>query len=212
MGSAGGLFITLEGVEGAGKTTALEAISRHISNLGMTPLVTREPGGTGIGESIRGMLLEHADDSMCADAEALLMFAARAEHVHKVIRPALARGECVLCDRFTDATYAYQGAARGLGYDRIAALEQWVQGDLRPDLTLVLDLPVSVGRWRAGERGDPDRFEQEQDTFFERVRQSYLERAAVDPERMKIVDASADPDTVARELSSILDHWLVAGN
>lgn len=212
MTRARGLFLTLEGVEGAGKTTALDAIATHIRALGMTPLVTREPGGTPVGESVRNILLEHADDAMCADTEALLMFAARAEHLHKVIRPALERGECVLCDRFTDATYAYQGAARDLGYERIAELEQWVQGDLRPDLTLVLDLSVAVGRGRAGERSAPDRFEREHDTFFERVRQSYLERAAADPARLKVVDASADPDTVASELRSILDRWLVAGN
>lgn len=212
MSNARGLFITLEGVEGAGKTTAMDAIAAHIRALGMAPLVTREPGGTGVGESIRGILLEHADEAMCADAEALLMFAARAEHIHKVILPALERGECVLCDRFTDATYAYQGAARELGYDRIAELEQWVQGDLRPDLTLVLDLPVTVGRGRAGGRSTPDRFEQEHDAFFERVRQSYLERAAADPGRMKVVDASADPGHVAGELRLILDRWLVAGN
>ncbi|SEO52412.1 dTMP kinase [Aquisalimonas asiatica] len=212
MGATRGLFITLEGVEGAGKTTAMDTIASHVRDLAMVPLVTREPGGTEVGESIRRILLDHADDAMCPETEALLMFAARAEHINKVILPALERGECVLCDRFTDATYAYQGAARALGYERIGALEQWVQGELRPDLTLVLDLPVSVGRGRAGERSAPDRFEQEQDTFFEQVRQSYLERAAADPGRMKVVDASQDPDSVARALRHILDHWLVAGN
>ena len=205
-----GLLITVEGVEGAGKTTALNALAEHLTACGRAPLVTREPGGTSLGEAVRGVLLDHSGDAMCGEAEALLIFAARAEHLDKVVRPALARGEWVLCDRFTDATYAYQGAGRRLGNDRIAVLEDWVQGSLRPDLTLVLDLPVTQGRARAGARSDPDRFEREQDTFFERVRQNYLERAAADPERMRVIDASADAATVCQALRAVLDDWVKA--
>lgn len=203
-----GLFVTLEGVEGAGKSTALAALARHLEHRNHPPVVTREPGGTELGESIRALLLEHSEPGMGADTEALLAFAARAEHLRSVIRPALARGQCVLCDRFTDATYAYQGSGRGLGHDRIAVLEEWLQGEFRPDLTLVLDLPVSQGRQRAGQRSRPDRFERERDEFFQRVREGYLERARGEPERMQVIDASRDEETVARELVAILDRRL----
>lgn len=203
-----GLFVTLEGVEGAGKSTALAVLARHLEHRNHPPVVTREPGGTELGESIRGLLLAHSEPGMGADTEALLAFAARAEHLRTVIRPALARGEYVLCDRFTDATYAYQGSGRGLGHDRIAILEEWVQGEFRPDLTLVLDLPVSEGRRRAGQRSRPDRFEQERDEFFQRVRESYLQRARAEPRRMQVIDASRDEETVARDLVAVLDRWL----
>lgn len=200
--------MTLEGVEGAGKSTALAALARHLEHRNHPPVVTREPGGTELGESIRALLLEHSEPGMGADTEALLAFAARAEHLRSVIRPALARGQCVLCDRFTDATYAYQGSGRCLGHDRIAVLEEWLQGEFRPDLTLVLDLPVSQGRQRAGQRSGPDRFERERDEFFQRVREGYLERARGEPERMQVIDASRDEETVARELVAILDRRL----
>lgn len=203
-----GLLITVEGVEGAGKTTAVNALAEHLAAHGRAPLVTREPGGTPLGEAVRGVLLGHSGEAMCGEAETLLIFAARAEHLDKVVCPALARGEWVLCDRFTDATYAYQGAGRRLGNDRIAVLEDWVQGSLRPDLTLVLDLPVTQGRARAGARSDPDRFEREQDAFFERVRHNYLERAAADPGRMRVIDASADDATVCQALCDVIDDWV----
>lgn len=202
------MLITIEGVEGAGKTTAVTALAEHLATRGRAPLVTREPGGTSLGEAVRGVLLDHSDEAMCGEAETLLIFAARAEHLDKVVRPALARGEWVLCDRFTDTTYAYQGAGRLLGNDRIAVLEDWVQGSLRPDLTLVLDLPVTQGRARAGARSNPDRFEREQDAFFERVRHSYLERVAADPGRMRVIDASADLATVHRALCDAIDEWV----
>ncbi len=209
MSSAGpGRFITLEGVEGAGKTTALEAVASYLAERGHAPLVTREPGGTDLGEAVRGLLLDHAGEGMHGDTEALLIFAARAEHLHRVVRPTLAAGQWVLCDRFTDATYAYQGAGRGLGSGRVAVLEDWVQGNLRPDLTLVLDLPVSQGRARAGGRSAPDRFEREQDAFFERVRDCYLQRATDDPERVRVIDASQDQAAVGLALRQTLDTWL----
>ncbi|MDN3518478.1 dTMP kinase [Aquisalimonas lutea] len=208
MADRPGLFVTLEGVEGAGKSTALTVLARHLEHRNQPPVVTREPGGTELGESIRALLLAHSEPGMGADTEALLAFAARAEHLRSVIRPALARGQCVLCDRFTDATYAYQGSGRGLGHDRIAVLEEWLQGEFRPDLTLVLDLPVSQGRQRAGRRSQPDRFERERDEFFQRVREGYLERARHEPERMQVIDASRDEETVARELVAVLDRWL----
>ena len=207
-GTGSGRFITLEGVEGAGKTTALEAMASHLAERGHAPLVTREPGGTDLGEAVRGLLLDHAGDGMCADTEALLIFAARAEHLHRVVRPALEAGQWVLCDRFTDATYAYQGAGRGLGNERVAVLEDWVQGSLRPDLTLVLDLPVSQGRARAGGRSAPDRFEREQDAFFERVRACYLRRATDEPQRVRVVDASGSQADVRLSLQQMLDTWL----
>lgn len=203
-----GRFITLEGIEGAGKSSAMAALAAHLTERGNPPVVTREPGGTSLGESVRGLLLDHASDGMHGETEALLIFAARCEHLHRVVRPALEQGQWVLCDRFTDATYAYQGAGRGLGAERVAALEEWVQGDLRPDLTLVLDVPVAQGRDRAGTRGEPDRFEREKDAFFERVRACYRQRASAEPERMRLIDAAADQDAVLYALRDALDAWL----
>ena len=169
---------------------------------------TREPGGTVLGEKIRGLLLEADDTRICDDAELLLMFAARAQHLAEVIKPALAEGKWVLCDRFTDATYAYQGGGRGIPMQRIAVLEEWVQGELRPDHTLLLDMPVELGLARAGARSAPDRFEQEQQAFFERVRNTYLERARQEPERIHVIDAAPELEQVqaaiARELDRIL--------
>lgn len=195
-----GRFITVEGIEGAGKSTQMDVIREFLDDRGRRVVVTREPGGTPLSETVREVLLDPENRGMSSDAELLLMFAARAEHLHKVIEPALDSGEWVLCDRFTDATFAYQGGGRGVEPARIAVLEQWVQGELRPDLTLLLDLPVAAGRARIAERGRPDRFEREDDAFFERIRASYLERAAAEPQRFRCIDASASVERVSREV------------
>jgi dTMP kinase len=204
-----GRFITLEGGEGVGKSSNLEFIRRHLEAAGKTVIITREPGGTPLGEQVRGLLLDHRHDGMSADAELLLMFAARAEHLAQVIRPALAAGKWVLCDRFTDATYAYQGGGRGIAAERIAALETWVQGDLRPDLTLLLDAPVAVGMARAGRRAaKADRFEREQTAFFEQVRRTYLELAGRCAERYRVIDAGQTLSAVQDQLRHVLDTFL----
>jgi len=203
-----GMFITLEGSEGVGKTSNLEYIKNLLENAQIDYIVTREPGGTPMGEALRNMLLSDDFKGMSDDTELLLMFAARAEHVAQVIRPALARGTWVLCDRFTDATYAYQGGGRQLDMARIEALEHWVLGDLRPDLTLLLDAPVEVGRERAGKRSTPDRFEQERDGFFNRVRNTYLDRARAEPDRIRVVDASLDLASVQRQIDQLLQPYL----
>jgi dTMP kinase len=203
-----GRFITVEGGEGAGKTTQLAFIREYLEQAGHRVVLTREPGGTALGEEIRSLLLGHRHDGMAPATETLLMFAARAEHLKRVIRPALAAGCWVLCDRFTDATYAYQGGGRGLPPERIAVLEDWVQGELRPDLTLLFDLPVAAGLQRAGRRGAADRFEREKADFFERVRAAYLERAWRDPDRHRIVNAARPVETVRTEVESILAGWL----
>lgn len=198
-----GLFITLEGGEGAGKSSCLDFVRDWLKRHGQDVVVTREPGGTPLGERIRDLLL-HGRDGMSPDAELLLMFAARAEHLNQVIRPALERGSSVVCDRFTDATYAYQGAGRGVAGERIAVLEQWVQQGLRPNLTLLLDLPVTQGLARAGTRSAPDRFEREQQAFFERVRSAYLDAAAREPGRIRVIDASRDIAAVQEQLAAAL--------
>ncbi len=194
-----GRFITLEGIEGAGKTSQLAALEAFLRARGLGCVVTREPGGTVLGEELRGLLLAHRHEGMGVDTELLLMFAARAEHLERVIRPALARGEWVLCDRFTDATYAYQGAGRGVNRERIAELECWVQGELRPDLTLLLDVPVTAGLARAGRRGQADRFEAQNAVFFEQVRRGYLALAKDNP-RYRVIDASVDQILVKERL------------
>jgi len=203
-----GRFITVEGTEGVGKTSNLDFIERLLREAGKDVVRTREPGGTELGETLRAILLDAGQDGITDDAELLLMFAARAQHLAEVIRPALAAGKWVLCDRFTDATYAYQGGGRGIPASRIAVLEQWVQGDLRPDLTLLLDLPVAAGLARAGERSEPDRFEREQAAFFERVRQAYLERARQEPERFRIIDASPELPAVQAQIRQVLEDFL----
>lgn len=199
-----GMFITLEGGEGAGKTTSIAFVRAFLEQAGKKVLVTREPGGTPLGEKIRGLLLE-GREAMHADTELLLMFAARAEHLARVVQPALAAGSVVVCDRFTDATFAYQGGGRGVPATRIAALEEWVQQGLRPDLTLLLDIPVDQGLMRAGQRSAPDRFEREAGEFFERVRQSYLAIAAREPRRVKVIDASKDLVQVEQQLRAVLE-------
>lgn len=203
-----GLFITLEGPEGAGKSTNREYLAELLKQAGVEVVLTREPGGTPLAERIRELLLAPDTEVMAVDTELLLMFAARAQHLAGVIRPALARGAVVLCDRFTDATYAYQGGGRGLAHERIAILEQFVQGDLRPDLTLVFDLPVEVGLARAAARGKLDRFEQERQSFFEAVRQTYLARAAQAPERYRVLDAAQPLSQVQADLAGLFPMLL----
>ena len=203
-----GLFITLEGPEGAGKSTNRDYLASCLGEAGIEVLLTREPGGTPLAERIRELLLAPSDEPMAADTELLLVFAARAQHLAQVIRPALARGCVVLCDRFTDATYAYQGGGRGLSHARIAVLEEFVQGELRPDLTLVFDLPVEIGLARAAARGQLDRFEREARSFFEAVRQTYLQRAAAEPRRYRIVDAAQPLAQVQDSLNKLLPQIL----
>ncbi|MDE1166369.1 MAG: dTMP kinase [Pseudomonas sp.] len=199
-----GLFITLEGPEGAGKSTNRDYLAAQLRALGMDIVLTREPGGTPLAERIRELLLAPSEEAMNADTELLLVFAARAQHLAEVIRPALARGAVVLCDRFTDATYAYQGGGRGLSVARIATLEQFVQGDLHPQLTLVFDLPVEVGLARASARGRLDRFEQEGRAFFDAVRSTYLARAQANPARYRLIDAALPLAEVQRSLDALL--------
>jgi dTMP kinase len=205
-----GLFITLEGPEGAGKSTNREYLAERLREQGVDVLLTREPGGTPLAERIRELLLDPSDEPMAADAELLLVFAARAQHLQQVIRPALAKGSVVLCDRFTDATYAYQGGGRGLSIERIAQLEQFVQGELRPDLTLIFDLPVEIGLARAAARGRLDRFEQEGRGFFEAVRQAYLQRAEQAPQRYRVLDAGQTLAQVQADIDALLPSLLEA--
>lgn len=182
-----GKFITLEGVDGAGKSTHLVWLVNHLRAQGRTVVQTREPGGTPLGEKLRELLLH---ESMHLETEALLMFAARREHLELVIKPAVARGDWVVCDRFTDASFAYQGGGRGLSVEKLAQLENWVQGDFQPDLTLLFDLPIDIAAQRmAGAARQLDRFEQEQADFHERVRAAYLTRAAQMPARVKVIDS-----------------------
>ena len=190
MTKSQGKFITLEGGEGVGKTTNVAYIKQYLENQGITVVVTREPGGTALAEKIRGLLLYENAEILTVHAEILLVFAARAQHINHVIQPELAKGHWVLCDRFTDATYAYQGGGRGLSNEAIIWLENFVQADLRPDLTLLLDMPVDLGMARAKNRGGGiDRFESEQTLFFEQVRQNYLQQARRNPNRIKVIKA-----------------------
>lgn len=203
-----GKFITVEGIEGVGKTTNINFIRNLFLKHDKDVVVTREPGGTPLGEQIRELLLGHKHDGMADSTELLLMFSARAEHLDKVIKPNVNAGRWVLCDRFTDATYAYQGGGRGIDIDRIAQLEQWVQGDLRPDLTILLDAPVELALDRAGKRSAPDRFEKEHQDFFERVRDMYHQLAQKQPERYLIIDTAPDLETVQNTLKTKLNDYL----
>jgi dTMP kinase len=203
-----GRFITLEGAEGVGKSTHLQFVCGEIRARGLKVLETREPGGTPEADEIRATLLKVRGSAFDPMAELLLMFAARALHVDNMIRPALAAGTWVVCDRFTDASYAYQGGGRGIPTARIAALERMVLRGLKPDLTLLLDVKVSVGMARARARGALDRFEREQDAFFERVRRVYRARARREPRRIAMVDAGQDIPSVQRDLAAILDECL----
>lgn len=204
-------FITLEGGEGAGKSTCLAFIRQYFAEHNLPLLLTREPGGTPLAEEIRSLLLQKREEGVAADAELLLIFAARAQHLATKIRPALERGEWVLCDRFTDATYAYQGGGRGLPLERISELENLVQGELRPGLTLLLDLPVAQGMARAEARSEKDRFESEQQAFFERVRSSYRRRALAEPQRFRVIDASLSLPEVEASVRRVLDVWRERG-
>lgn len=202
-----GKFITLEGTEGVGKTTNLEFLKAFLDSRGITCQLTREPGGTQLGEKIRSLLLPISDEKLDATAELLLIFAARAQHLEQVIRPALSHGIWVLCDRFTDATFAYQGAGRGIKEADIRTLQKLVQHTLHPDLTLILDLDPAIGISRARQRGTLDRFEQEHLNFFERVRAGYLGIAAAEPARCAVIDASQPIEVVkAALLQTVVDH------
>lgn len=201
-------FITLEGGEGAGKTSNLQFITQCLQEHDIEFVVTREPGGTPLAEDIRALLLRHHEERMCEMTELLLIFAARAQHLDQVIRPALKAGKWVVSDRFTDATYAYQGGGRGLNQQTIASLESLVQGQLRPDLTLILDLPPHIGLERARKRASLDRFEQEKLEFFDRVRDSYRARAAAEPGRCVLIDASRTLDLVQKDVLLALEKIL----
>jgi dTMP kinase len=199
-----GKFITLEGTEGAGKSTNLQFICEWLDGAGISYCVTREPGGTEIAEQIRALLLAHHNEPLNAMAELLLIFAGRAQHIDQVIEPALAAGKWVVCDRFTDATYAYQGAGRGLGEHYIAKLEDLVQGSLRPDKTLIFDVSTEIGMQRASDRGALDRFESEPVAFFDRVRSAYHQRCAADPKRYELIDASRSLPEVQESVLQVL--------
>ncbi len=203
-----GQFITVEGGEGAGKSSNLEYITQLLQKAGIDVVFTREPGGTPLGEDVRKLLLGHKHTGMAHDTELLLMFAARAEHLAQIIEPALEAGHWVLCDRFTDASYAYQGGGRGIPQDKIAALESWVQRGMEPDLTLLLDLPIEVGLERAGRRSEPDRFESEQQAFFQSVRRCYLEIAAKAPARVKVIDASQELTLVQQQIAVEINKFI----
>lgn len=199
-----GKFVTVEGTEGVGKSTNIKHLKKLIEQQGHAVLATREPGGTPTADRIRELLIEHGDEPMPAIAELLLMFASRALHVQNVIQPALAAGTWVVCDRFTDSSRAYQGGGRGFALEDIDRLAQWVHGDLRPDLTILLDAPVAIGLRRAGLRGTPDRIELEREDFFTRVRNCYLKLAKAEPDRFAVVDASEELRQVQGRIESIM--------
>lgn len=203
-----GKFITLEGGEGVGKSTNLNFIAEYLETHHIPLVTTREPGGTEIAETIRSILLNNQIEEFSEQTELLLMFAARSQHIKHVIRPALNQGKWVLCDRFTDATYAYQGGGRRMDVNTIAGLEQLVQGTLRPDLTILLDAPVDVGMRRAKARGHLDRFEQEQVAFFESVRRAYLLQAELNPNRIKVINANQSLVDVQRGILEVLQKIL----
>lgn len=203
-----GRFITIEGGEGAGKSSVIHACLAHLREHGIEVVATREPGGTPLSEQIRALMLDQASSGMVGETELLLAFAARAQHVRELIRPALARGTWVLSDRFTDSSYAYQGGGRGLPVSTIASLEAFAVGDTRPDLTLWLDLPVADGMARLHGRGDADRIEAESLAFFERVRAAFAQRAQAEPVRIQRIDAAADRDTVGAAARAALDSLI----
>jgi dTMP kinase len=208
--SSRGLFITLEGGEGVGKSTNLAFLKNYLVNSGIDVVCTREPGGTQLGEQIRELLLQVRHEQVNETTELLLLFAARAQHISELIEPSLASGKWVLCDRFTDATYAYQCSGRGIEWDSVRSLEQLVQGLLRPDYTILFDLPVDVGLARAGERGGLDRIEQETLDFFQRVRESYLQLARTSSGRYRVIDASVSLERVQQALQKVADELLSA--
>ncbi|CAB9542569.1 Thymidylate kinase (EC [Bathymodiolus brooksi thiotrophic gill symbiont] len=200
-----GKFITIDGVEGAGKSTQIDFICQYLADKGINVALTREPGGTEIGEKIRTLLLSNSTGEMHADTELMLMFAARNEHIQNKIIPTLNQGNWVLSDRFTDASYAYQGGGRGLDIARIAQLEQWVMRNFAPDMTLLLDVPVEIGMQRVESRGEKDRIEQESLDFFNRVRNAYIARSERYPERIKLIDSSQTTEHTQQQINAILD-------
>lgn len=199
-----GLFITLEGIEGVGKTTQVDYLGELFRRNGNTVCITREPGGTSVGEAIRDILLSSSDLDISDETELLMIFAARAQHLKRVIEPALARHEVVICDRFTDASFAYQGGGRGIAKEKIQHLLTWVQGEMQPDLTLLLDTPVEIGLSRAGKRGELDRFESESIEFFESIRQEYLSLAKAEPDRIVIIDATPNLEDVQIQIEETM--------
>lgn len=199
-----GRFVTFEGIDGAGKSTQIEVVANALRARGLPLVITREPGGTPLGEALREVILHRP---MGAAAETLLMFAARAEHLDRVIRPALADGVWVLCDRFTDASYAYQAGGRGMAPARIADLEQWLHPDLQPDLTLLFDVPPEVAALRLARARSADRFEAEQAAFFTRVRDAYLERARAQPQRFIVIDGTQPADRIGARLTELMQRW-----
>ena len=208
---ARGRFISVEGGEGAGKSTNIEGVRARLHAAGLRVVVTREPGGTPLAEEIRQLLLAPRDEGVCEDTELLLVFAARMQHVERVIKPALARGDWVISDRFTDATIAYQGAGRRMGVERIQALRRLLLGDFAPDLTLLLDVPVDSGMQRLSGRGAPDRFEMEGRAFFERVRAAYLQLAAAEPARFRVIDAAQELPAVQAAVAQAVEGFLAQG-
>jgi dTMP kinase len=206
-----GKFISIEGIEGAGKSTQLTFIENYLKQQGINVIVTREPGGTGLGEQIRELLLSPRDGGMAVDTELLLMFAARAEHVEQVIKPAIQRGDWVISDRFVDATFAYQGGGRGISTERIKQISDWTLRDLQTDVTFLFDLPVELGQQRViSRKGDIDRFEQEKANFFQKIRDCYLQRSQQEPNRIKVIDASKSINDIEMQLSTILDQLISA--
>ncbi len=205
MSNKKSVFITVEGIEGVGKSTQTTFIADYLRKKNLTVCQTREPGGTKIAEKIRAILLSHHDEQMASDTELLLMFAARAQHLAVVIQPNLASGNWVVCDRFTDASFAYQGGGRKIEWQRIELLEKFTQENLQPDLTILLDMDVKLALSRAKARSHPDRFESEHLDFFDRVRYGYLERAKQYPNRFRIIDADQSIEKIEHEISTILD-------
>ena len=202
--TARGRFITFEGIDGAGKSTQIEVVANALRARGLPLLITREPGGTPLGEALREVILHQP---MSIAAETLLMFAARAEHLERVLRPALDAGTWTLCDRFTDATYAYQSGGRGMSSERIAELEQWVHPDLQPDLTLLFDVPPEIAAERLARARSADRFESEQVEFFMRVRRAYLDRAGDQPSRFIVIDGTQPADVIGARLTELMQRW-----
>jgi dTMP kinase len=199
-----GRFITFEGIDGAGKSTQIQVVADVLRARGIDVVLTREPGGTPLAEALRTLVL---NEPMDASTETLLLFAARSDHLERVLRPALAAGRWVLCDRFTDATYAYQAGGRGVPAERIATLEQWVHPDLQPDLTLLFDVPPEIAAQRLSQARAADRFESEQLGFFGAVRRLYLERAASFPDRFFVVDSTASPEDIRGQLTNLMARW-----
>ncbi len=203
-----GRFITVEGIEGVGKSSNIEVLVNHIENAGYEVLTTREPGGTPLAEDIRQLLMHRGDEPIPEVAELLLMFAARSLNVNNNIRPALNAGKWVICDRFTDSSRAYQGAGRGLPMATVNQLADWVHGDLWPDLTILLDAPVEVGMARAGNRGEPDRIEREENDFFARVREGYLQLAAAEADRFAVIDTTRELPAVQADVARLAQQLI----